>query len=136
MTKDYECLFILRPDLTEETIEKEVKTAREYFESDGGSITDESAWGKKRLAYSIRKQRYGFYMLFRCSIDGGSIKAIERKFLLNENVLKAMIIVVDSSIAGKPLPNGVDNSDQYRRSAAKEKESKPVTEPVSDVEPK
>lgn len=147
MTKEYECLFILRSDLADEVIEQEVKTAKEYIEADGGSVTDESVWGKKRLAYPIRKQRYGYFMLFRFSGNGDSIKTIERKFLLNENVLKAMVLAVDSSIAGKPLPGGADGDDQYRRPANRENgaqyrkptknddDSKPVTKPTADVQP-
>ncbi len=65
VNRDYEALLIVRADLTEEEIEKEIDGIVDLIKSEGGTIIEDDRWGKKRLAYLIKKQRYGFYTLLR-----------------------------------------------------------------------
>jgi len=102
MDTDYESLFILKPDFAEEEIDKEVKAVRDIIEAEGGAIIEEDRWGKRRLAYLIKKNRYGYYVLLRYTLNSGSAEKVERHFRLNENVLKAMTVLFDGA-AGRGL---------------------------------
>lgn len=95
MIRDYESFFIIRPDLTDDQIEKEIATVRDLITGDGGSIISEEKWGKKRLGFSIKKHRYGYYALIRHTSDPQLVTKLTRSFQLNENCLKAMTVIFD-----------------------------------------
>lgn len=105
MTRDYESLFIIRPDLTDDHIEKEIAAVRDIITGDGGSILSEEKWGKKRLGFPIKKHRYGYYALIRHTSDSQLLAKLTRHFRLNENSLKAMTVIFDGGagrIYGEP----------------------------------
>lgn len=106
MTKDYESLFILKPDLADEEIDKEVESVKEYIQSAGGSIIEEDKWGKKRLAYLVKKNRYGYYVLLRFSMAPAALSGLDRRLRLNENTLKHMVVFFDGSAGRKDEPEG------------------------------
>lgn len=94
MTRDYETLFIIRPDLTDDSIEKEIATVREMIAA-AGAITFEEKWGKKRLGFAIKKHRYGYYALIRHTSDSQLVAKLTRHFRLNEAFLKDMTVIFD-----------------------------------------
>ncbi|MBI5815846.1 MAG: 30S ribosomal protein S6 [Nitrospinae bacterium] len=107
MTNDYESIFIVRPDLSDEDIEKELAAVRSLIEGEGGSIISEDKWGKRRLGYPIRKHRYGYYDVLRYTVDSGAVTKVDRHFRLNENIVKSMTVLFDGSagryaVADKP----------------------------------
>jgi small subunit ribosomal protein S6 len=115
MTRDYETLFIIRPDLTEDNIEKEIATVRDMITGDGGSIISEEKWGKKRLGFPIKKHRYGYYALIRHTSDSQLVAKLTRRFELNETSLKAMTVIFDGG-AGRmygepPVLSRVEGED-------------------------
>lgn len=95
MTRDYETLFIIRPDLTDDSIEKEIAAVRDMITADGGSVISEEKWGKKRLGFSIKKHRYGYYALIRHTSDSQLVAKLTRRLELNETSLKAMTVIFD-----------------------------------------
>lgn len=104
MIREYESLLILKSDSTDDEIEKEIKKATDFIEAQNGSVIQQNRWGKKRLAHTIAKQRYGFYLLLHYSVDGEAIGKINRQFKLNENILKSMSILFDHDIGPKAYP--------------------------------
>ena len=93
MAKNYETLFILKPDLAEDAVGDNIKPIITQIEGDGGSVTAEDRWGKKRLAYAIKKHKYGYYLLLKYEgPKGETIAKIDRIARLNENVLKSMTV--------------------------------------------
>ncbi len=109
MPQDYESLYIIKADLSDEEIEKETEAVTKLVETEGGSIIDQSGWGKKRLAYAIKKQRYGFFALLRFSADQKIPEKLTRHFRFNENILKGMVVIYDGAAgrvveAQKPEP--------------------------------
>lgn len=98
MAQTYETLFIFRPDLSEDDIGENIKPVITQIEGDDGVVTSEDRWGKKRLSYIIKKQKYGYYLLlsFECP-KGEVIAKIDRIANLSENVLKAMTVKPSAS---------------------------------------
>lgn len=115
MIRDYETLFIIRPDLTDDSIEKEIAAVRDMITGDGGSVISEEKWGKKRLGFAIKKHRYGYYALIRHTSGSQLIGKLTRRFELSEATLKAMTVIFDGG-AGRmygpaPVLAGAEGDD-------------------------
>ncbi|MDH5679537.1 MAG: 30S ribosomal protein S6 [Nitrospinota bacterium] len=140
--KEFEALYILKADLTPEETEKEVKAVEAIVIGEGGSVIEHSDWGKKRLAYTIAKQRYGQYVLFRFSSPSTTPEKMTRHFRYNENVLKGMIVRLDSSAGYNPnapqeaAPAAVgDEADNGAPVASEATPTETATEETSHVQP-
>ncbi len=90
--KVYEGMFIFKPDLKKEGIDKVYGQVQEIIEKHKGSIEKKDEWGKKGLAFPIKKYKEGLYYLVNFHIDPESISKIKRYFTLNESILRVLII--------------------------------------------
>lgn len=102
MPQDYESLYIVKTDLSDEKIEQVIEAVSKLVEEEGGSIIELSLWGKKRLAYPMRKQKYGFYALLRFSAAKTVPEKLTRHFRFNENILKGIIVLFDGAAGRVP----------------------------------
>ncbi len=87
----YEVIFILDPALTEDGVETEVGSVREVVAKKGGEVAEVQKWGKKRLAYEVKKRKDGQYVMMRVGGPSGVVSDLERYFRLTETVLKGMV---------------------------------------------
>jgi small subunit ribosomal protein S6 len=92
----YECVLIARNDVTQQQVEAVADQVATQLETDGGSIQKREYWGLRSLAYRIKKNRKGHYMLLGMDAPPASVKEIERQLGLNEDVLRFMTIRVDA----------------------------------------
>jgi small subunit ribosomal protein S6 len=113
--KDYETLFILKPDFTEEEVTAAIAKLTDYLTKQGGEIMEEERQGKRRLAYTIKKQRYGYYALLRFTIEPGKIEGLEKIFRFNEEYLKNIIVIYDTAAGRGLIPLSERPSDDDRR---------------------
>ena len=91
--KSYEGMFIFKPDLTKDNLEKTLGQVKDIIAKNKGSLSgDVKEMGKQRLAYSIKKFREGSYYLLNFHIDPGAISKIRRSFALNESILRVLIV--------------------------------------------
>ncbi len=90
----YESIFILHPDLNSEQTEKITETMSGVVEKNGGQMHVVDDWGVKRLAYEVKKQRKGHYVLMQFGGDGRTIQELERSYRLNDNVIKYMTLKI------------------------------------------
>lgn len=104
--KDYECLLILKPDLSEEDVSGVTAMVTNQVTPNGGAIIEEDRWGKRRLAYTVKKQKYGYYLLLRYSGAASDVDEIERSFRFSDNVLKFLTVYFDEA-AGR-IPEGAE----------------------------
>ena len=84
----YEILVIIDPRPTDEEVAALLATLGENLRGLGAEVTKVENWGKRRLAYDIRKQREGTYAVLEVSAEPAMIKEFERQLKLNENVLR------------------------------------------------
>ena len=101
MQRTYEIMFIVRPDLADEDVDKLVATMETNIANAGGSITGTQRMGKRRLAYSVRKFQDGNYILFNVEGPGSVIKEAERRLRVAEQVIKFITVRTDEE--GKRL---------------------------------
>jgi small subunit ribosomal protein S6 len=86
--RPYEILLIVDPRPTDEEVAALLTQLGEQVKSLGAEVTKVENWGKRRLAYDIRKQREGTYAVFEVSAEPSMVKEFERQLRLNENVLR------------------------------------------------
>jgi small subunit ribosomal protein S6 len=88
----YEVIFILHPDLDDTTINEMIEKVQGWITGAGGTVEKVDRWGKKRLAYQIRKQRDGYYVLINAHIPADFNTELERNLQIQESVMRFMII--------------------------------------------
>ena len=86
--RPYEILVIVDPRPTDEEVAALLEQLGEQVKALGAEVTKVDNWGKRRLAYDIRKQREGTYAVFEVSAEPSMVKEFERQLRLNENVLR------------------------------------------------
>jgi small subunit ribosomal protein S6 len=91
----YECVLIARNDVTQQQVETVADGIAANLELEGGTVKKREYWGLRSLAYRIKKNRKGHYMLLGLDAPPASIKEMERQLGLNEDVLRFMTLRVD-----------------------------------------
>ena len=95
--RNYENLVIVKPTLTAEEIQASVKAIEEVITSNGGEIATTDTMGMRKLAYPIEKNERGYFHVIYYSIAPSAITEIERRFRLNEDLLRFVTIKYDTN---------------------------------------
>ncbi len=111
----YECVLIARNDVTQQQVEAVGDTIATQLEGDGGSIKKREYWGLRSLAYRIKKNRKGHYMLLGIDAPPASVNEMERQLGLNEDILRFMTVRVEE-INDEPSAILSRKSDDRERS--------------------
>jgi len=99
----YETIFISHPELSEEDAEGHIKRVENLVTRLGGEIIKTERWGKKRLAYTVNKQRYGFYVLLRLRGPLAILPELERHYRLTEGIIKSLVIRLKAEPKEDPI---------------------------------
>ncbi len=94
-TKQYESVVILNAALEDEQVDAALQSIEDTIKSNGGEITNIDKWGRKRLAYPIKKAKSGYYTVYQFTAPTDSILKLERIYRLDENVIRYLTIVLD-----------------------------------------
>lgn len=89
---DYEGIFIAKPSLSEELIKKLLSQIEAEISKNGGKIENVENWGRKNLAYSVKKNKEGVYFKLDFKIDPAKILELKNFYRLNEDILRSSII--------------------------------------------
>lgn len=150
--KSYESVIIVNSSLSEETLNKIVKRSEDFISKNGGKLGETIQWGKRRLAYPIKKFQYGYYFIFKFEASPEIISEFEREFRLDENILRFMTFLktqkeilaeqrlreIEAKAAEKAMDtieNDDDIEDDDGDSQAIESVEKPVDDPAEKPEP-
>lgn len=90
--REYELVFIVHPDLDENAFQEVVERVQGWITEDGGQITKTDLWGKRKLAYPIRKQTEGQYVLMNTQMNPQFGATLERNLRFLEPVLRFSVI--------------------------------------------
>ena len=94
--KNYEIMFIVRPDIDEEAVKKTVKSFEKILTDHKAKITLSKELGQKEFAYEIKKFKSGYYFLYNIEANNDSaIREFDRVARLDENVIRHLIINLD-----------------------------------------
>jgi small subunit ribosomal protein S6 len=97
--RDYEVVLLVHPDLDQTSLNDVTEKVKGWITESGGSITKVDVWGKRRMAYAIRKQREGQYVLFEIKIDPTFTRELERNLRFVEPVMRFLITSVEEQNA-------------------------------------
>jgi len=95
--RNYENLVIVKPTFTAEEIQASIKAVEEVITSNGGEIATTNAMGMRKLAYPIDKNERGYYHVIYYTVAPSSISEIERRFRINEDLLRFVTIKYDTN---------------------------------------
>ena len=88
----YEIMFIVKNTIEDEAVKKEADTLQSLITNDKGKIIEFKEMGKRKLAYPIKKELTGTYYVMTVEANHDTIKEFDRKVLINENILRHLII--------------------------------------------
>ena len=91
----YECVLIARNDVTQQQVEAIADGLRAQLEAEGGTEKKREYWGLRGLAYRIKKNRKGHYMLLGLDAKPAFVTEMERQLGLNEDILRFMTLRID-----------------------------------------
>ena len=92
---DYELVFVISPEIDDDALESTVTNISQFITGKGGVIADVERWGKKKLAYPLKKFLEGTYVLARFQMDPKYSKELEANLHISEEVLRHILIVVE-----------------------------------------
>ena len=98
--RKYELVVLLHPDL-EIDVETPIAKIESIITNAGGNVTKKDNWGKRKLAYKIRKQEFAVYVCFDLMVEPAKVAKIENDILLTEEIMRH-IIVAASAVEEKP----------------------------------
>src|SRR5213082_1592808 len=99
MNRTYELMFIVRPDMTDEDLDKLISTLQSVVPASGGTVKSVDKMGKRRLAYTVRRFHDGIYVLMVVEGGGPAILELERRLRVTEPVIKFLTVRVDKEQA-------------------------------------
>lgn len=88
----YELVFILNADLSEDDFTRVLGKVNDQITKLGGTVTETNQWGKRRLAYPIKKQAEGNYVLEKVQIKQTALKELDTNLKLSEDVLRYLFV--------------------------------------------
>ncbi|HDN81077.1 MAG: 30S ribosomal protein S6 [Chloroflexi bacterium] len=93
--REYEMTFIITPDLEQEQIDATIEEVQKLVVSQGGQVSKTDVWGRRRLAYPIRKKREGYYVVMQMQLPPEALKELDHSLKLNESILRYLIVRTD-----------------------------------------
>jgi small subunit ribosomal protein S6 len=123
----YESAVLINAALDDEQINGIITRIKEFMVTNGGEIREIENWGRKRLAYMVKKSKIGYYAIFRFSAPANIISKLERFYVLDEHILRFLTISLDKD-ALEYLENKTAQRMDAEASAEKNEKAKDTTE--------
>lgn len=94
--RQYELMIILDPELDERTLQPSLDKMLAVVTKEGGSVDNVDLWGRRRLAYDIKKKSEGIYAVVNMTAESATAKELDRQLGLNESVLRTKLLRADA----------------------------------------
>lgn len=91
--REYETVFILHPKVDDAGIDREIEAVKKTIGGAQGELVGVHKWGRRKLAYPIHKASEGFYVILRFKSDSAVLPELDRRFRINESVLRALTVI-------------------------------------------
>ncbi len=119
----YEVAIVLAPTLTEEEVEQSTETFKKAAEEKGAQIAEIEQWGKRKLAYPIKKHTEGIYVIVTLEeLSAEAVGELERRFKVSDSVIRFLTVRIDLDLK------------RAEKLKARRKEKKERTRPAKDSE--
>jgi small subunit ribosomal protein S6 len=102
MVRDYELMYIARPELDDEGLQGAADSVEQLITGAGGTVVRTTNWGRRRLAYEVDHLRDGQYMLLHIRLDGERVRDVERALAIHETVFRHLLVVREGDDEAEP----------------------------------
>jgi small subunit ribosomal protein S6 len=120
--RKYEIIFVVRPDVPEEDVDKFITQMEGVVTATGGKLEKTEKLGRRRLAYRVGGQREGFYVLFSLEGSGDTVKEFERRLKVTDSVMKFLSVRVDEELK---------RAEKFKALRAKQEARRPRSKPAA-----
>ncbi len=144
----YELMLVLNADQSDDTIQKHIDSIKKLITDQGGEIFFEDVWGRRDLAYKIKKEEIGYYIVMNFTINGEKLKEIDDHMRIDLKLLRYLLIKTPEGYEPTPITEAdlewtkrirKDDEEKEEESVVEEKpkkeEPKPEPEPEEKPEP-
>ncbi len=101
--RDYEVLYIVRADFDDEKVQDAVKRVNTLIERSGGTAERTNLWGKRKLAYEVKHQKEGAYVLQDFQLEPDRVPELEAGLKITEEVLRHLIVRKPEKVVATPV---------------------------------
>jgi small subunit ribosomal protein S6 len=105
-------VVVLSPDVGDDGFPSTVERITGFIQGNGGEIKNVDAWGKRRLAYPIRRHLDGYYAVTHFSADPQAIRPLEANLDLAEDVLRHLVVKLEEV---KPVPEKAQPAEEQQQ---------------------
>jgi small subunit ribosomal protein S6 len=116
--REYETIFILRPDTNQDGIQQVNGRVRHVIDSMGGRVLKLDNWGKRKLAYEVQKNLKGIYLYWQYLATTGAVEEIERNLRMLDSVIRYYTVKIDENVDPNARPQGIDE-ETYQAAASR-----------------
>ena len=106
--RSYQSVLILKPDIEDTREDEALGKIEEFIKGNGGAILKTEKWGKKRLAYRVKKNRFGIYLNLYHTLEPSGVIDLEKKYKLFDLIIKFMVV----SLTDGELERALGNDDK------------------------
>lgn len=124
--RTYEVVFVAAPTLTSEELEAFINHIQTVVEGKNGKIIKVDNWGKRSMAYRIKRFRDAYYVVLSIEGDGAAIAELERRFRVTDYIIRFLSVRVDQD---------VKRSEKLKAARQRKTVAKPAHAPTVNVEP-
>jgi len=128
--RKYELIFIVRTDVAEEDVEKLLTQMQGVVTAGGGKIEKAEKMGRRRLAYRVRRQREGIYVLLVFEGSGDIVKELERRLKVADPVIKFLTVRTDEELKRAEKMKAI----RAKQESKKRRPKAPAPPPISPAE--
>ena len=118
LLRSYQSVLILKPDIEESRIDEALGKIGEFIKSNGGTCLKTEKWGKKRLAYRVKKNRFGIYLNIYHTLEPSGVMDLEKKYQLFDLIIKYMVVYLPDDELERALDR--EDSEEVEKAAAQE----------------
>jgi small subunit ribosomal protein S6 len=92
---DYEMVFIVSPEVADDALDPLINNITQYITGKGGEVNEVARWGRKKLAYPIKRMLEGNYVLVKFKLNPSANKELENNLKISEKIIRYLLIKID-----------------------------------------
>ena len=132
--RNYQSVLILKPDLDEAQVEQSIEKITAIINKFEGAILKLDNWGKKRLAYRVKKNKFGYYLNIYHTCEQGNVPALEKEYQLYDQVIKYLVIRLEERDIERVMNKAAEAAEKAEAEAAEKIEAAEKTETETEEE--
>jgi small subunit ribosomal protein S6 len=88
-------MYIVKPELDDEAVQQEIEKVGQLIQTNGGQVKKVTPWGKRRLAYTVKENREGHYVVAEFDLDQAKVQEVDRVLKISDAVFRHLLVRQD-----------------------------------------